>query len=147
MKDLDQVDLEIIEYLMNNGRERITKIADDLDINRVTAAERIEKLEKKGVIERFTIKLNYEYLGINVLAFVFITYEKTTEMSQRELAAKVSLIDGVEEVHLIAGEFDIIAKVRARTLRELGEKVINKIRSFPGVKGTYSHVVFETVKD
>jgi len=56
-------------------------------------------------------------------------------------------IEGVEEVHLIAGEFDILAKVRAKTLRELGEKVINKIRSFPGVEGTYSHVVFETVKD
>ncbi len=147
MKDLDQIDLQILEYLENNGRERITKIADDLNINRVTAAERIEKLEKKGIIQRFTIKLNYESLGINVLSFVFIAYEKTNEMTQRALAAKVASLDGVEEVHLIAGEFDIIAKVRAKTLRELGEKVINKIRSFPGVKGTYSHVVFETVKE
>jgi len=147
MKDIDQIDLRILEYLLNNGRERVTKIADDLNINRVTAAERIEKLEEKGIIEKFTVKINYEMLGINVLAFVFISYEKSPEMTQRSLAEKVAEIEGVEEVHLIAGEFDILAKVRAKTLRELGEKVINKIRSFPGVEGTYSHVVFETVKD
>jgi len=70
MKDIDQIDLQILEYLLNNGRERVTKIADDLNINRVTAAERIEKLEEKGIIEKFTVKINYEMLGINVLAFV-----------------------------------------------------------------------------
>jgi DNA-binding Lrp family transcriptional regulator len=37
--------------------------------------------------------------------------------------------------------------VRARNLRELGEKVVNKIRGFSGVETTFSHIVFQTIKD
>ncbi len=147
MKDVDDIDIQILNYLQENGRQRVTAIADDLGINRVTAAERIEKLVKNGIINRFTVKINYGRLGIDVLAFVFISFKKNNEITQEELADKISRIDGVDEVHIIAGEFDILAKVRSRNLKELGEKVINKIRSFPGVENTFSHVVFQTIKE
>jgi DNA-binding Lrp family transcriptional regulator len=147
MKNLDEIDNQIVDYLKEKGRDRITKIADELGINRVTAAQRLEKLVKSGIITRFTVKLNYEAVGLEVLAFVFISFKKTGNVTQEALAYAVSDLDGVEEVHIIAGEFDILAKVRARSLRELGEKVVNKIRGFSGVENTFSHVVFQTVKD
>jgi len=146
MKEIDEIDLQILEYLKTNGRERVTAISNSLGINRVTIAERINKLEKLGVIRNFTVNINYEALGQQVLAFVFIAYKKNEEVSQEELAASISKIDGVEEVHIMAGEFDILTKVRARNIRELGEKVVNKIRSYAGVETTISHVVFQTVK-
>lgn len=147
MKEIDEIDIQLLNYLQENGRERITAISDSLGVNRVTTAERIEKLIKKGIITKFTVKLNYEMIGLEVLAFVFISFKKKGEVTQERLAEMISNIDGVEEVHIIAGEFDILAKVRSRNLRELGEKVINKIRSYPGVENTLSHVVFQTIKD
>ncbi|MCL4412210.1 MAG: Lrp/AsnC family transcriptional regulator [Candidatus Thermoplasmatota archaeon] len=147
MKDIDEVDIQILNYLREKGRERVTTIADDLGINRVTAAERIEKLVKNQTIDRFTVKLNYEKLGIDVLAYVFISFKKNNEITQEELSERISKIDGVEEVHIIAGEFDILVKVRSRNLKELGDKVITKIRGFPGVENTFSHLVFQTVKE
>lgn len=147
MKDYDELDNQIVNYLQEKGRERITVLADGLGINRVTAAQRVEKLVRNGVIRRFTIKLNYDAIGLDVLAFVFISFKKTGSVTQEELARLISKIEGVEETHIIAGEFDIIAKVRSRNLRELGAKVINKIRSYPGVETTFSHVVFQTIKD
>lgn len=147
MKDIDDIDLQLLDYLREKGRERITAISDALNINRVTTAERIERLVRKGVITSFTIKVNHEMIGQEVLSFVFISFKKKGEVTQEKLAETISKIDGVEEVHIIAGEFDILAKVRSRNLRELGEKVINKIRSHPGVENTLSRVVFKTVKD
>ncbi|MEM0135272.1 MAG: Lrp/AsnC family transcriptional regulator [Thermoplasmatales archaeon] len=147
MKEIDEFDNLIVNYLLNNGRDRITNIADQLNLNRVTVAQRLEKLVKTGVIRKFTVKLDYESLGLNVLAFVFISFKKSGSTTQEELAQSISSLGGVEEVHIIAGEFDIMAKVRARSLRELGEKVVNKIRGYPGVENTFSHIVFQTVKD
>jgi DNA-binding Lrp family transcriptional regulator len=147
MKDIDDIDIQILNHLKEHGRDRVTAISDTLGINRVTAAERIEKLVKKGVIRKFTVKLNYDLMGQDVLAFVFISFKKNEEITQEKLAGMISAIDGVEEVHIIAGEFDILTKVRSRNLRDLGEKVINRIRSYPGVENTFSHVVFQTVKD
>ncbi len=147
MKTIDDIDKQIVNYLMENGRDRVTYIADALGLNRVTVAQRIERLVKTGVIRRFTVKLNYESLGLDVLAFVFISFKKTDGTTQEELAKMISEMEGVEEVHIIAGEFDIIARVRARNLRELGEKVVNKIRSYEGVENTFSHLVFQTIKE
>ncbi|MCL5874670.1 MAG: Lrp/AsnC family transcriptional regulator [Candidatus Thermoplasmatota archaeon] len=147
MKEFDKIDNQIVEYLRENGRDRVTEIADELDLNRVTVAQRIEKLVSSGVIEKFTVKLDYESMGLDVLAYVFISFKKTGKTTQEELAHIISKLDGVEEVHIIAGEFDIITKVRAKNLRELGEKVVNKIRGYPGVETTFSHLVFQTIKD
>lgn len=147
MKELDVIDNHIVERLRNNGRDRVTDIADGLGLNRVTVAQRIERLVREGVIKNFTIKLDYESLGIDVLAFVFISFKKTGKTTQEELAQTISRLEGVEEVHIIAGEFDIIAKVRARNLRELGERVVNRIRGYTGVENTFSHLVFQTIKD
>lgn len=147
MKQLDEIDNQIVKYLENKGRERITTMADDLGINRVTAAQRLEKLVKDEIIRKFTIKLNHEAIGLDVLAFVLISFNKNGGTTQEELAKRISRLDGVEEVHIIAGEFDIIAKVRARNLRELGEKVVNRIRDYKGVETTFSHLVFETIRD
>lgn len=147
MKEFDEIDTQIVGYLKDRGRDRITDIADGLELNRVTVAQRIEKLVKSGIIKRFTVKLDYESIGLDVLAFVFISFKKTGKTTQEELAQTISKLEGVEEVHIIAGEFDIIAKVRARNLRELGLKVVDKIRGYPGVETTFSHLVFQTVKD
>ncbi|MGC8644922.1 MAG: Lrp/AsnC family transcriptional regulator [Thermoplasmata archaeon] len=147
MKEIDDIDLQILEYLKTRGREKVTAISDSLGINRVTVAERIEKLLRLGVIRNFTVSVNYEAIGQQVLAFVLISYKKNEELSQEKLAAAISKIEGVDEVYIMAGEFDILVKVRAKSIRELGEKVVNKIRSYPGVETTISHVVFQTVKD
>lgn len=147
MKKLDGIDNQIVNYLLDNGRDRITDIADSLKLNRVTVAQRIERLVKVGAIKRFTVKLDYEYLGLDVLAFVFISFKRTDGTTQEELAKLISKLEGVEEVHIIAGEFDIITRVRAKNLRELGEKVVNKIRGYSGVETTFSHVVFQTIKE
>ncbi|MEM0127644.1 MAG: Lrp/AsnC family transcriptional regulator [Thermoplasmatales archaeon] len=146
MKEIDDIDLQILNYLRESARERVTVISDALGINRVTVAERITKLVKKGIIRNFTVNINYEALGQQVLAFLLISYKRNDELSQERLASTISTIDGVDEVYIMAGEFDILAKIRAKTVRELGEKVVNKIRSYPGVETTISHIVFQTVK-
>ncbi|MCL4450050.1 MAG: Lrp/AsnC family transcriptional regulator [Thermoplasmatales archaeon] len=147
MKGFDEIDNQIVTYLKDNGRDRVTDIADRLGLNRVTVAQRLERLVKSGIIKRFTVKLDYESLGLDVLAFVFISFKKTGNTTQEELAQVISKLGGVEEVHIIAGEFDIIAKVRAKNLRELGEKVVNRIRGISGVENTFSHIVFQTIID
>ncbi len=40
---------------------------------------------------------------------------------------------GVVEANAITGEFDIIAKVEVKDLKELGDKVVKEIQSLKGV--------------
>jgi DNA-binding Lrp family transcriptional regulator len=53
-----------------------------------------------------------------------------------EVAAAVSAIDGVELAEVTAGPFDIVAKVRARSLDELGRLIVSRVQGVPGTMRT-----------
>ncbi len=68
-------------------------------------------------------------------------------MSQRTVAKKISAMKNVEEVHIIAGEWDLLVKVRGKTVEEIGDFVVEKLRNIEVVEKTMTIVVFETVLD
>lgn len=61
----------------------------------------------------------------------------TTSPSMEKAAVKaLSKIPEVQEAHVLFGEYDILLKVEAKDLDDLGRIVIKKIRSKPGVIDT-----------
>ena len=143
---MDQKDRMILEYLIDNGRDKISDISRTLDIPRVTVHERIQGMIKRGVIKKFTIVPDYEVLGNPFVAFIFVGFHSANKISQRDLARKVSQMREVEEVHIIAGEWDLLLKVRARSLKEIGDLVLDRLREMEGVERTETIAIFQTVK-
>ena len=45
-------------------------------------------------------------------------------------------IKGVKSAHIVAGPFDLIMHVEGKSLEEIGELVISKVRKMPGVTNT-----------
>lgn len=72
-----------------------------------------------------------------MIAFVFIRVE-VDQVSK--VASQIIKVEGVEEVHEVAGDIDIIAKVSARNIDDLS-KTIFKIREINGVQGTDTRIV------
>ncbi|WP_283218048.1 TRASH domain-containing protein [Thermococcus sibiricus] len=84
MNRLDDLDLKLIYLLMDNARLSISELADRLGVSRPTVRTRLEKLEKDGIIEGYTIKLNPELQRAhNVIALVVRT-EKPEKMDEFE---------------------------------------------------------------
>lgn len=82
MNRLDDLDLKLIYLLMDNARLSISELADRLGVSRPTVRTRLEKLEKDGIIEGYTIKLNPELQRAhNVIALVVRT-EKPEKMDE-----------------------------------------------------------------
>jgi DNA-binding Lrp family transcriptional regulator len=67
-------------------------------------------------------------------------------VSQRDLAEQISKIQGIEEVHIISGEWDIIAKVRSSSIEDIGDLILDRIRALEGVGSTITCVSFSVVK-
>ncbi len=68
-------------------------------------------------------------------------------IKQREVAEKIANLPEIQEVHIIAGDWDMIAKVREKDVEGLGKAVLDKIREIKGVKETVSLIVFESIKE
>ena len=144
---VDEKDLAILMELRLDSRRSTNQIAKALGIPRATVHERIKKMTQRGVIRGFTVMLDYAQLSMPVTAFILVSFLPTSSVSQRDLADRISHLEGVFGVHLISGQYDILVKVRGESMEGIGSLVIDKIRAMEGVGGTLTNVSFSTVKD
>jgi Lrp/AsnC family transcriptional regulator, leucine-responsive regulatory protein len=144
---LDDKDRAILTELQKDARRSTKAIAKDLNIPRATVHERIKRMMDKGIIKGFTVVPDYSQLGEPVTAFILISFLPNNDISQRELAGRIAGLDGVQEVHLISGEHDILIKVRGRSMEGIGSLVIDKLRMIPGVGKTLTVASFASIKE
>ena len=76
---LDKKDIKIINTLKQNSRESIRNIAKKTNLRPSTVHQRIQKLVKNEVIEKFTLKLDNKAVEENFIVFVLIKTEKDIE--------------------------------------------------------------------
>jgi DNA-binding Lrp family transcriptional regulator len=144
---LDEKDLEILAELKKNARASTADIARKTRIPRVTVHERIKRLKEKGVIKSFTIVTDYSKLGKSTTAFILVSYEPHQNITQKKLAEKLTKLDGVYEVHILAGEWDMLLKVRGKSIEEIGKLVIDKLREIGGVGRSVTLACFASLKE
>jgi len=144
---LDEKDDMILSSLREDASNPLTRLSTKLGIPRATLQDRVKRLVNEGVIRKFTIVPDYSKLGKPVAAFVMVSFTPSPNVSQRELAKEIALLPEVEEVHLISGQWDILVKIRVAKVEDIGEFVIDRIRTMKGVEKTETCVSFGAVKE
>jgi len=144
---IDKKDQLILNQLKQNSRNSTKNIAKNINTPRVTVHDRIKKLKQKGIIKKFTIKVDNKKIGLPTEAFIFVSFQSNTEISQRELAKKISRLHGVTEVHIISGEYDLLLKVVGESLEKIGNLVVDRLRKIKGVGRTLTFACFQTIKE
>jgi len=144
---LDEKDSAILEELMKDSRKTTKAIAKELEIPRATVHDRIVRMEQRKVIRKYTAVPDYAQLGQGVTAFILAQFEPREGLSQRETADEIADIQGISEVHMISGEYDMLLKVRGASMEDIGKLVIDRLREVKGVARTLTCACFTTVKE
>lgn len=140
-------DETILQKLRIDSSKPVSDLASELGMPRTTVQERIRRLLQKGVIKRFTIQTDYTKLGKAVTVFILVSFSSASGISQKEAAQKIAEIPDICEVHVISGDWDIIAKARGETIQSVGELVLDKIRNVKGVERTLTCTSFAAIKE
>lgn len=64
------LDGQLINALLNNGRESYRSLAEELDVSVTTVSNHLTDLEAAGVVEGFTPTVDYDKLGYDVTAIL-----------------------------------------------------------------------------
>ncbi len=142
---MDEIDEKIIHLLKQNSRMTSSEISKHAHLSIPAVAERIRKLEERGVIERFTVKLNREELGLTLVAFVFVVLDKTEHISGFKEA--IARSEHVLECHHVAGEYDYLLKVAVAGTKGLEALITNTVKGIAGVVKTSTIVTLSTWKE
>ncbi len=139
---VDQKDIALINFLKQDGRAKIGEISKHTGIPRATVFERISKLQRMGIIRNFTVNLDYEKLGLPVMAYVVLSYDSESGVNQNDLCKNLAEIDRILAVSILTGEWDIIVLTVQKSMRDLSTFVLDKLRNMRGIAMTQTFIVF-----
>jgi Lrp/AsnC family transcriptional regulator, leucine-responsive regulatory protein len=140
--ELDDLDRRIIDLLLRDARTPAAQIAEQIGLSRPAVADRIDKLERQGVIRGTTAVVEPVALGRAVTAFVAARgttlssagWRKFRELMQRE---------EVLEVHTVAGDDCYLIKMRAESIPALNT-LLQELTTAPLSLATRTTIVMET---
>jgi Lrp/AsnC family transcriptional regulator for asnA, asnC and gidA len=130
MAKLDEVDMKILSALYLDASVSVPELSTRLGINLSVAYSRIKRLQKRGVIERFTIQVNEESLGMRAGALAGLNIDPK---QREEVLKEIEKVDGVRLIREVTGRFDVIASLKGQSLDELHGAVSDVIGKIPGV--------------
>lgn len=137
VKDLDAVDIKIIEKLCKDSSASLSDIAQELGVSASTVHKRINQMRENHIIERFTILFDPSILNLRTVAFVGIELERDALMGKKkeEVLGSLSEIPYIMEIHETLAPFDLILKLRTRNVEKL-RGIITSIAAIDGVMAT-----------
>ena len=139
---LDKKDHSIINILKQNSRSAIRYIAKKTTIRPSTVHERIKKLVKEGVIEKFTLKLNNKLVEENFIVFMLIKGGTTEYINERIIND-----EHVKEIFGITGEYDLLLKLKFKDVEEFNDFLIKFRKEHKGIRQTYTMVTTTDIKE
>jgi Lrp/AsnC family transcriptional regulator, leucine-responsive regulatory protein len=142
---INEIDKQILMILQQNARTSNAELARQVGMVPSAVLERVRKLEERGIIEGYGVRLNGRKLGLGLVAFVFV---RTDDYVKEDKTAKhLAAIPEVLEVHHVAGEDCFLVKVRAEDTEQLGRILREKIAAIKSVRSTRTTIVLNTTKE
>ncbi|CUJ28441.1 Lrp/AsnC family transcriptional regulator [Achromobacter aegrifaciens] len=139
---MDTLDQNLLGLLRADARMSVATLAKKLDVSRGTIDNRIHKLEERGIIRGYTVRLRPEVETEDIVAWMSIAVEG------HETRKIVSLLMGepaVAGLHDTNGRWDLLAELRVPTIDQLSE-VLDRLRTLKGIAATETSIHLKTFK-
>lgn len=137
---IDAVDCEIVLQLIENARKPFTEIAKELLVSTGTVHQRVRKLEKAGVINGYSLSINYHKFGYTLTVYVGVFVQ--TGYSAMKVIDRLNIIPELTVADLAAGTYSIFCKLRCRDTLH-AKDVLMQMQSIEGVRGTETMIMLE----
>jgi DNA-binding Lrp family transcriptional regulator len=139
MYPLDALDKQILTILQRDGRTTHVEIGRLLNTSHTRIRDRVQRMEKAGVITGYRAVIDPSLLGYAIQCLVHVQVDQQADFEQ--FVQQLLELDEVVEVVNITGEFDVIVRIWARDFKHLRDFLYNKISAFPAHKQTVSNII------
>ncbi len=139
----DNIDSELINELIGNGRASLRSLGEELDVSVTTVSNHINDLESQDIIRGYTPILDYDKLGYDVTA---ITHLKVEGSALAEIVDRLRNKDQMISVYETTGDYDIIAIGKFEDTDGMNAQ-IKELLSDVDIRESNTSVVLNAVKE
>lgn len=140
--ELDDLDRALFERLRVDGRESNRSLGARLNVNEVTVAARLRRLEESGVMRVVAIT-DMRLFGHREFAFAMIN---VGGRSVYEVAANLAKLPETVSVTVSTGRFDIIVAILGRDRLHIAELFGTTLPKIKGVRSIHATMALDVVK-
>ncbi|GAB4023210.1 Lrp/AsnC family transcriptional regulator [Spirosoma koreense] len=147
MEFLDKLDRRLLTLLQNNARLTIQEIGAKINLSKTPVHERIKRLEREGVIDRYVTILDKKKLGNLLMVYCQVTLDRQTRDAFAAFDLAVRELPEVLECNRVSGTFDYLLKIVSRDMETYNRFHQDRLSVIPGTLHISSFFVMAEVKN
>jgi Lrp/AsnC family transcriptional regulator, leucine-responsive regulatory protein len=117
---------KLLDQLQENARLSLAELGRRIGLSPTATAERLRQMEETGILEGYTVEIDREALGLEVLAFIRMS---CGGQQYHRLLDYVESLEEVRECHHLTGGDDLLLKVTTTSMSDL-EALIEALLPF-----------------
>ena len=142
----DNIDKQLITLLQEDAKQTNKELSAKLDLWVTAIYERVKKLEKEGVINKYVALINKEKIGKAFVAFCHIKLIQHSQEFVVSFEKEVTNIIEVLECYHISGDYDYLLKVHVEDMESFREFMVKKLTKINHIGSTHSMFMINQVK-
>ncbi|MEN8703966.1 MAG: Lrp/AsnC family transcriptional regulator [Polaribacter sp.] len=144
---LDRIDKKLINLLQQNSKQTTKQLSLQLDLSITAVYERIKKLEKENVLEKYVAIVNKSKIGKSFLVFCHVRLIQHTKENVTTFEKEVLKLEEVSECFHVSGDYDYILKIFVKDIEEYRQFMVSKLTAIKYIGSTHSTFAIESVKN
>jgi len=113
---MDAYGRKLLAELQANARLSVAELGRRIGLSATATAERMRQMEEIGILRAYTVEIDREALGLEVLAFIRMSCNGP---QYHRLLDYVHTLEEIRECHHLTGGDDLLLKVTTTSMADL----------------------------
>ena len=139
----ENLDTELVNALLGDGRASLRSLADDLDVSVTTVSNHLADLEDEGVIQGYSPAVDYNALGYDVTAVIQL---KVDGSALPDITERLREHQQMISVYEVTGDHDVVAVGKFRDTDDMND-AIKTLLADADIRESNTNVVLNAVSE
>ena len=145
--NLDDTDKKLLKLLQEDSKRTTKELSLKLNLSVTAVYERIKKLEREKIIEKYVVLLNRNKIQKGFVVFCHLKLMQHTKEFISQFEKEVVKLTEVLECFHVSGDYDYILKICVENMEEYREFMVTKLTNLQHIGSTHSTFMIGEVKN
>jgi Lrp/AsnC family leucine-responsive transcriptional regulator len=144
---MDLIDKKLLFLLQTDSKKTTKELSLKLNLSVTAVYERIKKLEREGIIDKYVVLVNRSKVDKGFVVFCHIKLIQHTREFLTKFETEVVKLSEILECHHVSGDYDYILKIAVKDMEAYREFLVTKLTTLEHIGSTHSTFMISEVKN
>lgn len=144
---LDTLDKSILSHLQSDSKITTKELSVHLGLSATAVYERVRKMERKGIIEAYGVRINKKLVDLGFVVFCQIKLKEHRHEYLVKFEREVIKFKEVLECYNVSGDYDYLLKITVKDMEAYHQFLNDKLTYLDHIGSAHSTFIINEVKN